>query len=59
MFEKYRIPRVYLLDGAGGIDSDGNYVSPYRDPTKRFGASLGNIIRHYEDFKLNEVIQVY
>ena len=41
MFDKYRVPREALLDATGGIDQLGNYVTPYKDPSKRFGASLG------------------
>ena len=43
MFDKYRVPKTSLLVAAGGIDVNGNYATPFKDPSKRFGASLGNI----------------
>jgi acyl-CoA oxidase len=43
MFDRYRVTREALLDATGGIDQLGNYVTPYKDPSKRFGASLGKI----------------
>ena len=41
MFDRYRVPRTALLDAGGGINSDGIYTTPFKDPSKRFGASLG------------------
>lgn len=41
MFNKYRLPREAALDKLGGVDEAGEYRSPFRDPAKRFGASLG------------------
>lgn len=37
MFQKYRIPRENLLNKTGDVMPDGKYVSPFKDPNKRFG----------------------
>ncbi len=44
MFDRDRVSKDALLDAGGGIDISGNYVTPFKDPTKRFGASLGNFV---------------
>ncbi|XP_073943629.1 acyl-CoA oxidase 3 [Choristoneura fumiferana] len=41
MFNKYRLPREALLDKLGGVDDNGDYKTPFKDPSKRFGAALG------------------
>ncbi|XP_057709882.1 peroxisomal acyl-coenzyme A oxidase 3 [Corythoichthys intestinalis] len=41
LFHNVRIPRENLLNKTGDVTSDGTYVTPYQDPNKRFGASLG------------------
>lgn len=41
MFHNYRIPRENLLDRMGDVTVDGEYVPVVKDPSKRFGASLG------------------
>lgn len=41
LFKNYRIPRDNLLNKNGDVSEDGKYVSPFKDPNKRFGASLG------------------
>ncbi|XP_021962932.1 peroxisomal acyl-coenzyme A oxidase 3 isoform X2 [Folsomia candida] len=43
MFDHYTIPREALLNKSGDVDEDGVYVTPFKDPNKRFGASLGNL----------------
>jgi acyl-CoA oxidase len=40
-FDHVRIPRENLLNKGGDVSPEGKYVSPYKDPNKRFGAALG------------------
>lgn len=55
MFNNYRIPRDNLLNKNGDVTEDGRYVSPFKDPNKRFGMGchfrfcmmLKNEVRHY------------
>ena len=39
----YQVPRESLLNKNGDVDAKGEYQSPFKDPRKRFGASLGNL----------------
>ncbi|CAH0406267.1 unnamed protein product [Chilo suppressalis] len=41
MFDKYHVPKEAALDKLGGVDDAGNYTTPFKDPNKRFGASMG------------------
>ncbi|KPJ19117.1 Peroxisomal acyl-coenzyme A oxidase 3 [Papilio machaon] len=41
MFNNYHLPKEAILDKFGGVDDNGDYKTPFRDPNKRFGASLG------------------
>lgn len=41
MFDQYRIPYESLLNKMGDVREDGTYVTPFKDPNKRHGASLG------------------
>jgi acyl-CoA oxidase len=37
MFDNYSIPKECLLNKTGDVTPDGKYVTPYKDPNKRFG----------------------
>lgn len=41
MFDQYRIPKDALLNKTGDVTIDGNYITPFRDSNKKYGASLG------------------
>ena len=41
MFDHYRIPHENLLNKLGDVTPEGEYVTFYKDPSKRHGASLG------------------
>ena len=41
MFNNYEIPRENLLNKLGDVLEDGQYVTPFKDPSKRHGAALG------------------
>ncbi|KAI5641641.1 acyl-CoA oxidase domain-containing protein [Phthorimaea operculella] len=41
MFNNYHLPKEALLDKMGGVDDNGDYKTPFKDPSKRFGAALG------------------
>ncbi|CAL8130578.1 unnamed protein product [Orchesella dallaii] len=43
MFNNYEIPKESLLNKNGDVTAEGTYVSPFKDPSKKFGASLGNL----------------
>lgn len=41
IFDNYHVPKEAALDKLGGVDDDGNYRTPFKDPSKRFGAAMG------------------
>ena len=43
MFDQYEVERNMLLNKTGDVGPQGEYTTPFKDPKKRFGASLGNL----------------
>ena len=43
MFDQYKVDREMLLNKTGDVSVGGEYTTPFKDPSKRFGASLGNL----------------
>ncbi|CAH0555764.1 unnamed protein product [Brassicogethes aeneus] len=41
MFDNYEVSRECLLNKIADVTEEGEYVTPFRDPKKRHGASLG------------------
>uniref|UniRef100_A0A2R5LF03 Acyl-coenzyme A oxidase n=1 Tax=Ornithodoros turicata TaxID=34597 RepID=A0A2R5LF03_9ACAR len=42
-FHGYRIPRENLLNRTSDVTPEGQYVTPVKDPKKRFGMTLGSL----------------
>lgn len=63
MFDQYRIPRENLLNRNGDVTPDGRYVTPYKDPKKRFGEYFhkfkDNYTSHTTDSTLYHEFVVY
>lgn len=43
-FDQVRVPRENLLDKYGGIDEEGKYESPLKNPSRRFFTMLGALV---------------
>merc|ERR1719158_2762866 len=43
MFDQYKVDREMLLNKTGDVSPKGEYTTPFKDPSKRFGVSLGNL----------------
>ncbi|KOB77076.1 Peroxisomal acyl-CoA oxidase 3 [Operophtera brumata] len=46
MFNNYHLPKEAALDKLGGVDENGDYKTPFRDPNKRRGRQLSGGARH-------------
>ena len=44
-FDSVRVPREALLDRYGQVAEDGTYSSPIEDPSRRFFAMIGTLVR--------------
>ncbi|VVC41968.1 Acyl-CoA oxidase/dehydrogenase, central domain,Acyl-CoA oxidase,Acyl-CoA oxidase, C-terminal,Acyl- [Cinara cedri] len=43
MFNKFATPKESLLSKTGDINDNGQYISPFKEKSKRLGASLGSL----------------
>lgn len=39
MFDKYCIPKESLLSKTGDVNENGQYISPFKDKSKRLGSN--------------------
>jgi len=48
LFDSYCISRDCLLNRTGDVTLEGKYITPFKDPNKRFGMSLTPLHRNLE-----------
>lgn len=57
MFDKYCIPKESLLNKTGDVDDNNQYISPFKDKSKRLGNIFSLFISVYSTIFSKEMIK--